>query len=249
MFFVRADLRHPAGRPHPAIPPVGRFESGLPLNELAIIPVVRHTLHDELVGRIRDMIIEGQLAPGSRIHEGQLGVALGVSRTPLREALKFVASEGLIDLVPGRGGIVRRLTPRDVRNMLDVLTALETLAGRLACRNATDAQIAEVRQTHDRMMALYADRQRLEYYKLNQAIHSAIAALSGNDFLVATHEAIQSRLKRIRFIGNEAPDNWSGAVQEHVEMIDALERRDEPALTEVLTRHLEKTWNRVRPTL
>jgi DNA-binding GntR family transcriptional regulator len=249
MFFVRADLRHPAGRPHPAIPPVGRFESGLPLNELAIIPVVRHTLHDELVGRIRDMIIEGQLAPGSRIHEGQLGVALGVSRTPLREALKFVASEGLIDLVPGRGGIVRRLTPRDVRNMLDVLTALETLAGRLACRIATDAQIAEVRQTHDRMMALYADRQRLEYYKLNQAIHSAIAALSGNDFLVATHEAIQSRLKRIRFIGNEAPDNWSGAVQEHVEMIDALERRDEPALTEVLTRHLEKTWNRVRPTL
>jgi DNA-binding GntR family transcriptional regulator len=230
-------------------PSVGRLESGLPLDELAILPVVRHSLHDELVGRIRDMIIEGQLAPGSRIHEGQLGLALGVSRTPLREALKFVASEGLIDLVPGRGGIVRRLTPRDVRNMLDVLMALETLAGRLACRNATDAQIAEVRQMHDRMMELYADRQRLEYYKLNQAIHSAIAALSGNDFLVATHEAIQSRLKRIRFIGNEAPDNWSGAVQEHVEMIDALERRDEAVLTEVLTRHLEKTWNRVRPVL
>ncbi len=230
-------------------PPAGRLDSGLPLNELAILPVVRHSLHDELVGRIRDMIIEGQLAPGSRIHEGQLGQALGVSRTPLREALKFVASEGLIDLVPGRGGIVRRLTPRDVRNMLDVLTALETLAGRLACRNATDAQIAEVRQMHDQMMELYADRQRLEYYKLNQAIHSAIAALSGNDFLMATHEAIQSRLKRIRFIGNEAPDNWSGALQEHVEMIDALERRDEAALSEVLTRHLENTWNRVRTTL
>jgi DNA-binding GntR family transcriptional regulator len=225
------------------------LESGLPLNELAIRPILRHTLHDELVGRIRDMIIEGQLPPGSRIHEGQLGLALGVSRTPLREALKFVASEGLIDLVPGRGGIVRRLTPRDVRNMLDVLTALETLAGRLACRHATDAQIAEIRRMHDRMMPLYADRQRLEYYKLNQAIHSGIAALSDNDFLLATHEAIQSRLKRIRFIGSEAPDNWSGAVQEHVEMMDALERRDETALTEVLTRHLEQTWIRVRKTL
>ncbi len=219
------------------------------MNELTIVRIERHSLHNELVGRIRDMIIEGQLAPGSRIHEGQLGLALGVSRTPLREALKFVASEGLIDLVPGRGGIVRRLTPRDVRNMLDVLTALETLAGRLACRNATEAQIAEVRQMHDRMMELYADRQRLEYYKVNQAIHSAIVALAENDCLTATHGAIQSRLKRIRFIGNEAPDNWSAAVQEHVEMIDALERRDEMALTEVLTRHLEKTWTRVRTTL
>jgi len=217
------------------------------MNGHAILPVVRHTLHDELVERIRDMIIEGQLEPGSRIHEGQLGLALGVSRTPLREALKFVTSEGLIDLVPGRGGIVRRLTPRDVRNMLDVLTALETLAGRLACRNATDEEIAGVRDLHDRMMDFYADRQRLEYYKLNQAIHSAIAALSGNDFLAATHASIQSRLKRIRFIGNETPDHWAGAVREHGEMIAALERRDEAALTEVLTRHVEETWTRVRP--
>ena len=141
-------------------------------------------------GRIRDMIIEGELASGTRIHEGQLGLALGVSRTPLREALKFLASEGLIDLVPGRGAVVRKLTPNDVRNMLDVLAALEMLAGRLACRTASDEAIADVRQTHDRMMALYAERQRLEYYKLNQSIHSAIAALSGNDFLVLSHEAI-----------------------------------------------------------
>ncbi|MDR3538390.1 MAG: GntR family transcriptional regulator [Acetobacteraceae bacterium] len=219
------------------------------MNEQAILPVVRHSLHDELVERIRDMIIEGQLAAGERIHEGQLGLALGVSRTPLREALKFVASEGLIDLVPGRGGIVRRLTPQDVRNMLDVLTALETLAGRLACRNATDAQIAAVRDLHDRMMGFYAERQRLEYYKLNQAIHTAIAALSGNDFLAAMHGSIQSRLKRIRFIGNESPGHWASAVREHCEMIAALERRDGEALAEVLTRHVEETWSRVRPVI
>ena len=219
------------------------------MNGHAISPIVRHSLHDELVGRIRDMIIEGQLAPGSRIHEGQLGQALGVSRTPLREALKFLASEGLIDLVPGRGAIVRQLTPQDVRNMLEVLIALETLAGRLACRNATEAQIADVRKMHDRMMGFYASRKRLEYYKLNHAIHTAIVNLSGNDYLASTHEAIQSRLKRIRFIGNEAPENWSGAVQEHVEMIEALEKRDEGALTDVLTRHLEETWTRIRPIL
>ena len=227
----------------------GKLRQIATMNEHAISPIVRHSLHDELVGRIRDMIIEGQLEPGSRIHEGQLGQALGVSRTPLREALKFLASEGLIDLVPGRGAIVRQLTPQDVRNMLEVLIALETLAGRLACRNATKAQIADVRKMHDRMMGFYASRKRLEYYKLNQAIHTAIVNLSGNDYLASTHEAIQSRLKRIRFIGNEAPENWSGAVQEHVEMIEALEKRDEGALTDVLTRHLEETWTRIRPIL
>src|SRR3954454_20934399 len=219
------------------------------MNEHAISPIVRHSLHDELVGRIRDMIIEGQLEPGSRIHEGQLGQALGVSRTPLREALKFLASEGLIDLVPGRGAIVRQLTPQDVRNMLEVLIALETLAGRLACRNATDAQIAQIRKLHDRMMGFYNGRKRLEYYKLNQAIHTAIARLSGNDFLASTHESIQSRLKRIRFIGSEAPESWGGAVQEHVEIIEALERRDGDRLAEVIARHLEETWTRVRPIL
>ncbi|GJD52752.1 HTH-type transcriptional repressor RspR [Methylobacterium crusticola] len=211
-----------------------------------VTPLNRRTLHDELVGRIRDMIIEGQLAPGGRIHEGQLGQALGVSRTPLREALKFLASEGLIDLVPGRGAVVRRLTAHDVRDMLDVLVALETTAGRLLCRRASDAEIAAVRTLHDEMMGFYADRNRLEYYKRNQAIHAAIAALSGNAFLAASHEGIQSRLRRIRFIGNEGPEKWAGAVAEHEEMIAALEARDADRLAAIIARHLERTWERVQ---
>lgn len=211
-----------------------------------VLPVSRRSLHDELVGRVRDMIIDGQLPPGTRIHEGQLGEALGVSRTPLREALKFLASEGLIELVPGRGALVRRLTPRDVRNMLDVLIALESLAGRLACERASDAEIAKVRALHDEMMRCYADRDRLEYYRRNQAIHSAIAQLSGNAVLAAMHESIQQRLKRVRYIGNEQPAKWEGAVAEHEEMIAALEARDGNRLAEVLARHLDRTWERVR---
>ncbi|SEP49123.1 DNA-binding transcriptional regulator, GntR family [Methylobacterium sp. ap11] len=214
-----------------------------------VVPVSRRTLHDDLVGQIRDLIIEGELAPETRIHEGQLGQALGVSRTPLREALKFLASEGLIELVPGRGAVVRRLTPRDVRDMMDVLAALETTAARLACRRATEAEIAALRRLHDEMMAFYASRQRLEYYKRNQAIHAAIAALSGNAFLAATHEGIQSRLRRIRFVGNEEPRKWAGAVAEHEEMIAALEARDADRLAEVIARHLDATWDRVQDVL
>jgi DNA-binding GntR family transcriptional regulator len=229
-----AELPPPQGVPPP---PAG--EAG------TIVPLQRRSLHDELVERIRDMIIEGQLAPGTRIHEGQLGKALGVSRTPLREALKFLASEGLVDLVPGRGGVVRRLTQKDVRDLLDVLTAIEALAGRLACRNATDAQIGDVRRIHDEMMAFYAARNRPEYYRRNQAIHTAFAQLSSNAVLASTHQTIQARLKRIRFIGNEDPAVWASAVREHEEMIAALEARDEARLAAIIAGHLERTLTRV----
>jgi DNA-binding GntR family transcriptional regulator len=168
-----------------------------------------------------------------------------VSRTPLREALKVLASEGLIELVPGRGAIVKRLTRRDVREMLDVLIALETLAGRLACRNAADAEIAALRATHDEMIQLYAAGDRLEYYWRNQAIHAGIAQLSGNALLASMHQGLQARLRRIRFIGNEEPQKWAGAVAEHEAMIAALEARDDARLATVIAGHLDQTWERV----
>ena len=211
----------------------------------SIVPLSRRTLHDELVDRLRTLIVEGELRPSTRIHEGDLGKALGVSRTPLREALKVLASEGLIELVPGRGAIVKKLTPKDVAEMLDVLSALETLAARLACRHASDAEIARLRSVHDEMIACYDAGNRLEYYWRNQAIHTGIAEASGNALLAAMHATIQARLKRIRFIGNDEPSKWAAAVGEHEEMIAALEARDEARLAAVVSRHLEQTWTRV----
>jgi DNA-binding GntR family transcriptional regulator len=209
-------------------------------------PIVRPTLHDAIVARVRDMIIEGELAPGTRLHEGNLGKMLGVSRTPLREALKFLVSEGLLELSPGRGAVVRQFSAKDVHDSLIVLGNLEGLAGRLACESATDAEIREVRQLHDRMMDMYEKRDRLPYFKLNQSIHSAILRLSKNEALVSVHSVLQARLKRIRYIGNEGPEKWAGAVADHIEMIEALEARDADRLSKILTAHMEKTWERVR---
>lgn len=209
-------------------------------------PIRRLTLHHQVAARVRDMIIEGDLEPGSRINEGALGASLGVSRTPLREALKTLAGEGLIDFVPARGAIVRRLTPQAVASTLEVMAALEALAGRLACTRATDADVAGVRRIHDRMLSLYARRKRLEYYKLNQQIHTEIVRLSGNPELATVHGVMQARLKRIRFLGNSGPENWANAVAEHEEMIVALEARNGAALAEVLTRHMENSWARVK---
>jgi DNA-binding GntR family transcriptional regulator len=208
--------------------------------------ISRVPLHDAIVTRLRDMIIEGELKPGARIHESQVGMLLGVSRTPLREAIKFLASEGLVELVPSRGAIVRMFDKKDVADMWVVLRSLERLAGELACRNGSDRGIQTIRRLHDEMLVHYAARRRLEYYKLNQDIHTAIVKLADNEPLAYMHGTLQSRLKRIRFIGHEGPDNWANAVHEHEEMIVALEARDATALVEILDRHLSNGWERVQ---
>jgi len=215
----------------------------------SIPPIARKTLHDEVVERLRDLIIEGRLAPGTRINEVQAGAMLGVSRTPLREAIKTLAREGLVENVPSRGAVVRRFSERDVAQILEVLKALEQLAARLACQNADDKTIAEIADMHRRMMNLYKRRQRLEYFKLNQAIHSAIVKASGNEALVEMHGLLQARIRRVRYLGHETPGQWADAVAEHEEMIAALTKRDGEALAEVMGRHLDATLVRVRRAL
>lgn len=210
------------------------------------VPIARLSLHDQVVTRVRDMIIEGALASGARIHETDLCRRLGVSRTPLREGLKVLAREGLVDLVAGRGAVVREFRPKDAHDMLVVLSSMEGLAAKLACAHASDAGIAGVRALHDRMMERYAERDRLEYFKLNQAIHNAIVRLADNDPLVQVHDQMQARVKRIRFIGHEGPTRWARAVAEHEQMIEALEARDDERLSAIMSAHIMAAWTGVR---
>ncbi|MCA0424940.1 MAG: GntR family transcriptional regulator [Proteobacteria bacterium] len=212
----------------------------------AVTRITRVTLHEAVLNQLRDMIIEGTLAPGARINEGQVGAALGVSRTPLREAIKTLESEGLVEIIPSKGAIVRRFSATDIREILEVLKALEQTAARLLCARGTEAAIAEVVGLHEAMMTEYAARNRLTYFKLNQSIHSAIVLGSGNAVLARTHAQLQAQIKRIRFIGNQTPERWAAAVAEHEEMILALKRRDGAALADVLGRHLDLTVERVR---
>ncbi len=120
---------------------------------------------------------------------------------------------------------MQRFSEQDLRQILDVLKAIEQLGGRLACTNAHDDAIARLVDIHERMMELYRKRQRLEYFKLNQSIHSGIVQASGNPVLAEMHEMLQARIKRMRYIGNEGAPKWAGAVAEHEEMIEASARR------------------------
>jgi len=225
-------------------------EAGMPSATQELYPrITRRTLHEEVLERLRDMIIEGRLSPGQRINEGAVGAQLGVSRTPLREAIKTLASEGLVEIQPAKGAIVRKLSAHDLLQILEVLKTLEQLGGRMACAQASDATIAAIKALHDEMMDLYRARTRLDYFKLNQAIHSAIVAAAGNDVLVEMHATLQARIKRLRFIGNEGPEKWAGAVAEHEEMMAALLKRDAEALAAAIGRHMDSTLVRVRDVL
>lgn len=221
----------------------------LPDSMRDMLPIARRTLHDEVVDRLRDLIIQDRLAPGTRINEVQVGALLGVSRTPLREAIKTLAREGLVENVPSRGAIVRRFTEADVVQILEVLKAMEQLAARITCAEADDRTIAHIHDLHRRMLGFYQSGDRLEYFKLNQAIHTAIVQASGNAALAETHEMLQARIRRVRYTGNETPSQWAGAVAEHEEMIEALANRDGERLAEVMGRHLDVTSIRVRDAL
>lgn len=210
------------------------------------LEITTRSLHDQVANRVRDLIIEAVLEPGSRIDEAKLIESLGVSRTPFREALRTLAAEGLVVIKPSRGVIVRKLTPEDVQSMLEVLGELERLAGRLACERASESEIAEMIALHERMLEHYEARERMPYYKLNQDFHSRLTALSGNETLQEMQSNLQARLKRIRYIGNERPEAWAGAVADHEEMVKSLRARDGEALGEAMWAHLKHTWDRVK---
>ena len=216
------------------------MNSPVPIAQIARIP-----LHEEVTNRIRDMIVESKLVPGERIQEMQLAQQLGVSRTPIREALKVLTSEGLVELLPLRGAIVKTFTDKDARDMLDVIALLEAFAGERACQ-AEPSRIDAILAMHARMEELYAQRQRLEYFVLNQEIHEALIALADNDTLSMTHAILSKRMRSLRYSGNSGLENWSAALAEHTQMMQALARRDGPALAKAMREHIQNTWPRIR---
>ncbi len=220
--------------------------SALPfsLADAAVAPIERASLHAEVTARVRDLIVEGRLAPGAAIPEVELAHQLGISRTPLREALKVLASEGLVELLPRRGAVVKVFTARDAQDMLALLALLEEHAGAHACQ-ASDETIAAIVALHERMRGHYERRERADYFRLNQEIHNAIVRAAGNPTLDLLHGILRARMRRIRYIGNNAPDNWAAAMAEHEGFIAALEARDGPLLGRLLRQHIENTWPRV----
>jgi len=164
----------------------------------------------------------------------------GISRTPLREALKVLASEGLIDLLPNRGARVRQLSHRDLEELFEVMGGLESLAGRLACESITDDEIAEIERLHYEMYGYYLHRDMHNYFQVNQRIHEKIVSASRNETLRATYANFAGRIRRVRYSANFARkrQRWAEAMREHEAILDALRRRSGSELSDILFHHL-----------
>ena len=207
------------------------------------------SLHDEIVSRIRDMIFAGEFVGGQRVPEKQLCGQLSVSRTPLREALKVLASEGLLVLLPNRGARIAQMTAEDLDEIFPIMGMLESLAGEIACTRITDDGIDEIRALHYQMAAHHKRRELNEYFKLNQAIHSKIIEATNNKTLVAVYLSLAGRIRLARYRANFSYDRWDQAVAEHEQILDALSRRDGPALAQILRTPLENTCQTAKAAL
>ncbi len=201
--------------------------------------ILRPSLHEELAARLRKMIVENEIAPADRINERALCDRFGVSRTPLREALKVLAAEGYVQLLPNRGARAAALTFADLEEAFPVMAALEALAGELAAHKATDAQVAAILTLHADMRQAYRAGDRPGYFALNEAIHLGIAEASGNETLCRMQRSLDGRVRRGRYQANVGSARWDQAMAEHEEIAEALSARDGERLGLVLRRHLQ----------
>jgi DNA-binding GntR family transcriptional regulator len=211
-----------------------------PVTSAAVPEREEQSLHDGIVIRLRDHIVEGNIRDGDRIPERQLCEMLGISRTPLREALKVLAAEGLVELLPNRGARVRQLSERDLGELFDIMGGIEGLAGRLACENITDAEIAEIERLHYEMYGFYLHRDMHGYFRVNQLIHQKIVEASRNATLLSFYANFAGRIRRVRYSANFARkrDRWGEAMREHEAILDALRRRSGSELSDILFKHL-----------
>ena len=206
---------------------------------MSLHAIPRAALHEQVAQQLRQMLVEGQIAPGAKLNERELSEELQVSRTPLREAIKMLAAEGLVELLTNRGAIALQLTRADVLNTFEVMAGLEGQSGELAAQRITDAELSNIKALHFEMLAAYTRQDLSAYYRLNSEIHRAINAAAKNPVLTATYNQVNARLQALRFRSNQDGDKWSRAVQEHDAMVAALERRDSAAMREVLLMHLQ----------
>ena len=204
-----------------------------------IISIPRAALHEQVTYRLRELLVEGAIAPGAKLNERELALQLNVSRTPLREAIKMLAAEGLVELLPNRGAVAVNLSEQDVFNTFEVMAGLEGMSGELAAQRITDAQLIEIKALHFEMLAAHARRDLSTYYRINAQIHRAINTAANNAVLTATYAQVNARLQALRFRSNQDEAKWNRAVDEHSQMVDALSKRDGAALKAVLVQHLD----------
>jgi DNA-binding GntR family transcriptional regulator len=220
----------------------------LPLPEEAFdgLEIARHSLDQSIAHHLRELIVRGEIAPGKRLNLPELAIGFGVSTTPLREALKILAEEEIVEWSPGRGARVAPIRIDETEALFEVIASLEALAAEKAATRATTSELAELETLHARMRGHFEAGERSPYFELNTRIHERVLALADNAVLRAEHARLQVRARRGRYLAIADAARWREAMREHEELMQAIKGRDGARAHEVWRLHLVHTGAAVR---
>lgn len=222
-----------------SIPAVGTREFGHQ-------SMAEQSLAENIAQRLRRDILRGRLTPGSSIKERDNAAELGVSRTPMREAIRILAKEGLVILRPSRSPIVAQPSLQEITDSVEVLTALEMLSLALACERASDADIADIRRAEQALKNNYDQYDQIERFEADMELHIAIVRAAHNPTLAETHMSYLMRLWHARFQAARSRRTKERVLRQHAALVGMLESRDVAAAQHELAEHLKHLMINVR---
>ena len=195
-------------------------------------------LREVVFNNLRDAILKGQLKPGDRLLENHLAEKLGVSRTPVREALRMLEQENLVELVPRRGAQVLDISAEDIKNVLEIRSALEVVSIRHACQKMDDESLQELKIYNREFEAAFEEKDYEKVAKADEKFHDVIFKAAGNNKLVAIISNIQAQVYRYRLAYLKVYDTKTAVLNHHRNIIEAIEKRDEEAGARVMAEHI-----------
>lgn len=204
------------------------------------------TLPEQIAQSLRRDILRGRLSPGDSIKERDNAAEMGVSRTPMREAIRILAQEGLVILRPSRSPIVANPSLDEITHNIEVLACLELKSAQLACERATDAELHEIRAIQQHMEAVYDNVDPVDLFEIDMSFHIAIARASHNPSMAETHNAYLSRLWRARYLSAIRKRSRERVLRQHRAIVEGLLARDPAQVTREIGSHLEHLAINVR---
>jgi len=211
--------------------------------------VPRTGLHEQAAEKLRALIVRGELRPGQPLGEADLSDALGISRTPLREALKQLATEGLVELRLNRSAMVKPFRRDELIELFEAVAGIERCAAELAATRMEPHDMERLEALQEKIELHHGRGELRDYFEINQQIHSAIVGCARNAVLKSTHEVLLARAERARFFALSVLGRWDESVREHQEILIALKSGDAPRAGQLLGHHVLRTGEIVADTL
>jgi DNA-binding GntR family transcriptional regulator len=203
-------------------------------------------LYEDVADKLREQIFSKKLLPGSWLDEQSLADQFGISRTPMREAIKVLASEGLVTIKMRRGAYVTEVFRSDLEQIFTILSLLEGQAAKEAATKATEAQLNLLDHLHHRLETAAADRDIEQFFEINVKFHELIQEIAGNRWMNGVIADLRKVLKLHRRDSLTSTGRLQNSLLEHREILRALLKRDEGAAESAMQKHLANGLEAVR---